>query len=1053
MKTKWRKEEMSELKDQADREAALNCKEGNYLISAGAGSGKTYTLANRIIALMAEKDEAGNYKRHFSELLVMTFTKKAAAEMKDRTRDFLRKEPKYHDLLPEVESASIVTFDAFALEIVKKFHYELGLDKDVENLDEALISIKKKELLEAILKEKYEAVKEGGEARFASLIRRHEVKDDDDIVNIVLKLLAQSDLAPDADAYFETLKEKQFSQECIDSAIKEYLELLKENVVESYEALKGDDEITEACPEASEDYLSFFEGILAISDYDEFAREVFAKSFSKFTGLEEEVSKRKNDILKPFGEMKKALKVQGDSDMIAKRIRRAKEDVLEIISLAEKLSMRIEAFKKEKNAYSFADIAKLAAKAVSIPSVRKELQDRYHYIMIDEYQDTNDLQEDFVSSLGCPNVFQVGDMKQAIYGFRNANPSLFLKKYHAYSSGDGGTLYKLSANFRTRGPMLESINDLFSEIMNKDVGGVDYRLGHALDKGNDKYVEGEVDHHAALITYKATRGDERAEMEASLIAEDIREKIEGKYQIFDKGSSSYRDCSYKDFAVLVDKRSELSVYKRIFSEYKIPFEASEKGERSEAEITIVLKNLSRLASIFFEAGLEKEKKHLYVSLMRSFLYQEKDEAIFHSLYGEGNSKWKEGDLYRYFSINAKRLLESNLEDALSSLIADFKIVEKIPLLGEVKANYELLDGFEHLAASMSRLGYSLKEFSDYFEQLEKYEESFNVAPTPSGSDVVRYLTIHQSKGLEYPIIYLPSLFHSFNSTMNRKANNSSYMVSSRYGLIIPSILKGDEDEIEKLDTTEASIYLHLEKKHLSEEALSEKMRLFYVALTRAKEMAYLFEVDKGDKPRVSDPRKAKNFSDFLDCYSNKKGLLRVERRTLNHKVGEANEKGKEFVKTDFRSISVEPIEAEVSHASKQRVGTKDEGALRYGEKLHRYLELADFASKDVSWIENLEDRKKIEKVLALPLFDKASEAKVYHEYAFYDEESNLHGVIDLLLVYSDHIDLVDFKASSIDDPSYVEQLHAYQAYLAKVFKQPIKDYLLSIQSASIKGVD
>ena len=159
---------MSDLIDQKDRDGALHSKEGNHLISAGAGSGKTFTLANRIIELMAEKNPDGTYKRHFSELLVMTFTKKAAAEMKDRTRKFLRESGKYDDLLPEVENASIVTFDAFALQIVKKFHYELGLGGDVQNLDEGIINIKKKELLEQILMEKYEGVKRGNERR-----RRH----------------------------------------------------------------------------------------------------------------------------------------------------------------------------------------------------------------------------------------------------------------------------------------------------------------------------------------------------------------------------------------------------------------------------------------------------------------------------------------------------------------------------------------------------------------------------------------------------------------------------------------------------------------------------------------------------------------------------------------------------------------------------------------------------------------------------------------------------------------------------------------------------------------
>ena len=1044
---------MSDLIDQKDRDGALHSKEGNHLISAGAGSGKTFTLANRIIELMAEKNPDGTYKRHFSELLVMTFTKKAAAEMKDRTRKFLRESGKYDDLLPEVENASIVTFDAFALQIVKKFHYELGLGGDVQNLDEGIINIKKKELLEQILMEKYEGVKSGKEERFASLIRRHEMKDDDDIANIVLKLLAQADLSPDKDAFFDELPKQEFSDSLMDEAIQAFFNYQKELVNKTYEDLLSNAGLFEDCQEALDENLKIIQSLSEITDYDTFYSTLTTIKFKQYRGLDEEAKKTKDSLMGPFNDAKSAVKAHGESKAIKERILRTKDDVLEIIDLAKRLSERIDAFKKEKNAWSFADIAKLAAKAVTIPSVKKELQERYHYIMIDEYQDTSDLQEAFVNSLECPNVFQVGDMKQSIYGFRNANPSLFLSKYKDYQAHKGGTLYHLSANFRTRGPMLESINDMFDEIMTTEVGGVDYRNGHALAQGNKGYVEGSVDHHAVLVKYGAVYNEDRGKTEAQLIAEDIQRKVAEKYQIFNKEKKVYRDCTYSDFAVLVDKRTELDAYKKVFSEYKIPFEASEKGERSEAEITIALKNLSRFAVIFEESGeqAEKEKKHLYVSLSRSFLLRSKDKEIFEGL--KVNDKWKESPLYRFFFEHHKELLSANLEDALALFIEHFEIIEKLPLLGEVKENYELLDSFEHLAASMSKLGYKLKEFSEYFEQLEKYDESFNVAPSFSGNDVVRYLTIHQSKGLEYPIIYLPSLFHSFESQMNRKANNSAYKTSARFGLIIPSI----QDEIEAQngieDTTQSTVYAFVEKLLAKKEALSEKMRLFYVALTRAKEGAYLYEMDKGDKPLVSDPRNAKRFDDFLDCYSNKKGTLKVEVTSgpTGHK-GNGRSLAGDFKPFEYHSISVTPYVKNVARASKEAHGLPDEGALRFGEKLHRLLELSDFASKDGSWIKEDAERKLIQGVLSLSLFEKAGEAKVYHEYAFYDEDNDLNGIIDLLLVYPDHIDLVDFKTSNIEDEAYVKQLDSYSEYLKKVFNKPIKRYLLSIVGQTFKEI-
>ena len=142
----------------------------------------------------------------------------------------------------------------------------------------------------------------------------------------------------------------------------------------------------------------------------------------------------------------------------------------------------------------------------------------------------------------------------------------------------------------------------------------------------------------------------------------------------------------------------------------------------------------------------------------------------------------------------------------------------------------------------------------------------------------------------------------------------------------------------------------------------------------------------------------------------------------------------------------------VARASKEAHGLPDEGALRFGEKLHRLLELSDFASKDSSWIKEDAERKLIQGVLSLSLFEKAGEAKVYHEYAFYDEDNDLNGIIDLLLVYPDHIDLVDFKTSNIEDEAYVKQLDSYSEYLKKVFNKPIKRYLLSIVGQTFKEI-
>jgi ATP-dependent exoDNAse (exonuclease V) beta subunit len=199
---------------------------------------------------------------------------------------------------------------------------------------------------------------------------------------------------------------------------------------------------------------------------------------------------------------------------------------------------------------------------------------------------------------------------------------------------------------------------------------------------------------------------------------------------------------------------------------------------------------------------------------------------------------------------------------------------------------------------------------------------------------------------------------------------------------------------------------------------------------------------------------AKKFTDFLALYPNSNGKCGKEKWALEplptKKEEEPSEKGA-VVFASIPELSLKELGGK--RASKELVGETPYEAFIYGEKMHRLLELSDFATKDVSWIQDQKDREKIEKVLALPLFENAKDAKVFHEYRFYDDESGHEGSIDLLLVYEDHIDLVDYKSGDIEDEAYPKQLATYEKHLKKVFKQPIKKYLLSIRECRIKGVD
>ncbi len=1046
------------LIDNVDRELALHAKEGNYLVSAGAGSGKTFTLTNRILELVLEKDASGKRFRSFKDLLVLTFTKKAAAEMKERTRKNLgeaKKEGKidekeYASLSTELEQASIMTFDAFALDVVKKYHYELGLGKDVTNLDEAILSVAKKNGLEKIFEQHYKEAVADPNCPFAKLINRHEVRDDDDIVNIVLLFDALAEQTTDKEAFLDGYIAKHYSDEFFKEAFaKWYQEQIKgiEKLIGEANKIYG--------PESEELQFAVIQSIQDLLA-EQGDRELFLTDVNKYrapkipTGEKEihEVAhdawKKKKDAA--FAEVKAQTKksVGSHYESIKARYFRTKEDAETIVSLVKELDAAMEALKKEHNAWSFADIAKLAQKAAKIPSVAASLHDRYKYVMIDEYQDTNDLQEDFIASLHRDNVYAVGDIKQSIYGFRNAKPELFASKFEKYGRGEGGKLLKLQANFRSRGPVLDSVNDIFGTLMSLQVGGVNYGSGHALAFGQSDYVEeGKDRHDITFVTYPRVQSEERGITEARLIASDILRKVRSGYLVGKNKEGERRPCEFGDFAILVDKRTELNDYKKAFTEYQIPFEASEKGDRSHSPLTYLIKNLAKLTVLLEEEPGSNAIPHCFMAIARSFAFSYKDDVLYRLM---KDGTYDKESFFVTIKTNAKKLLKMHLSDALSFFIEGFDIVNKISLLGDVKANLELLLSFEGLAENMAKLGYGLKEFAAYFEDLDRYEETFNVEPNPSGLSTVRFMTIHQSKGLEFPIVYCPSLFHQFESNNNRSANNSAYLVSLPYGLILPAIDPEDN---------EWTIFHFLEKKRRKEEAISERMRLLYVALTRPKEQCYLLLAEQNpEKPFEGTAAEAKTFANFLALYPNQNGKCGKETwavEPLPEKKEENPSAPKKIIFGEVPELSLK--EKEGKRASKELVGETPYEAFLYGEKMHRLLELSDFATKDVSWIQDQKDREKIEKVMALPLFENAKNAKVFHEYRFYDEESGHEGSIDLLLVYEDHIDLVDYKSGDIEDEAYPKQLATYEKHLKKVFKQPIKKYLLSIRECRIKGVD
>ncbi|MBO4540683.1 MAG: UvrD-helicase domain-containing protein, partial [Bacilli bacterium] len=819
---------------------------------------------------------------------------------------------------------------------------------------------------------------------FAHLAKNLAFKDDSELRALVLKVDAAADLEEDRDSFFADYKAKHFDdpsffedawQEIVDrflSGFQKGIALLEE----------------EGTEEDRQKDVEFLQNLLALSKQDQalFWKQLIDENFPVYRkkNLEyKEIHTKANDAFyKPAHAFAKAFPSKQKQ---WECYQATEQDALEVLSLAKELGERMKRFSYEHACFTFAGIATLAREVVKKnPAVQKQMHEKYRFIMVDEYQDTNDLQETFLNSLQAENVFQVGDVKQSIYAFRNANPALFESKRKSYGKADSPDhLITLADNFRSREPILHGINDLFLSIMSERAGGVDYQDNQALLFGNTSYSGEEGDSHKPVIaTYEILPSKTKGEWEARTIAGDIARRISEGSPVQD---GSLRPCTYKDFCILVDKRTDLDSYRRVFNDLKIPFEAVEKGESSKKDMTLVFRNLLELILVLQGElpASENRRKHLFVSLERSFLIAEEDETIYNMV---KSASYPESPLFQKAKELGEAIRGENLEDAVSAIFSEFAFVEKLPLLGEVKENYATIERFQNLSATFAGFGWDLLAFFSYFSDIEKYDQEFNIEPASSGMDCVHYMTIHASKGLEFPFVYVAGCHHEFHRKNPNSGEKKTATYHSKYGVLLSRI--GPEGD----DTLTNFLFQKAKEEERSSQN-SERMRLFYVALTRAKEYLYLVRPPKKElKKGPKAPADANKMSDFLDAYENKNHAFLEESWPPAFEPADLPLQKTEKAPVELKEVSVPAMEEKpLQRASKAKKERINPAILLEGSRLHRLLELVDWKKKDVSWIKNPKDRQLIEKAISLPLFTDSSSAKAFREYSFVDEEAGVNG--------------------------------------------------------------
>ena len=1015
-----------------EQKLAIEQEGTNLIVSAGAGSGKTAVLSERVLRKVKEGID-------IRKILILTFTNEAAGEMKERIRSKMQ-EAGLDEQLLYLDAAYITTFDAFAFSQVKKYHYLFNLDANLSIVDSSVIQLERRKILDEIIMELYETKDE----RYLKLVRDFTTRDDEIIKEAILNISNTLDLRYDKKEYLQHYIEKYYQKDFIDELFQEYFSYLKNLTVlieEDYYALE--EYLTDPVRQKCYDALS---PIFCPRNYDDLYRHSI--HLPQFRGLDPDGIDLKEDLKKLVTDLQE-LTVYREEEL-KEQVFSTKDYVFAIIQVILKLDERISAYKREKNAFEFVDIAKMAIQIVKEhPDIREELKASYQEIMIDEYQDTNDLQEMFIQEIENHNVYMVGDIKQSIYRFRNANPNIFREKYDRYKNHVQGEKIDLLENFRSRREVLDAINEIFRLIMVPELGGVDYQDHHAMIFGNmayEKEGKNDEDHHLEILKYSnSERKFSNAEIEAFTIVQDIQNKINHHMLVYDFKKKKNREVQYQDFCIILDRGTQMDRYKKIFEMFHIPMEIYKDSNLTEEEDILVIRSIIRLILAIKNQTFDTSMRYYFTSVARSYVGNMKDEDIFNHL---ENHTFYETEIYQKAWKIARKLDEMTPHILLCHILFEFQFYQHLILKGYVRDAMIRLDYLLDLADSMENLGFTISDFLDYLSSMLDSKTEIRYKEAKGNSNSVKIMNIHKSKGLEFPVCY----FAGFDQHFNLRDLQSRFMMDSTYGILTPFY----QDGIGTLFTK-----VLIKNKYLEEE-IAEKIRLFYVALTRAKEKIIIivpeFKKENLVKTKIDylTGMKYRSFYDFLASISLNLNSY-VKTIDLNNiplsKDYEFSVKKKvEQIQTDqkmeFHDLKISSSLLEQEHASKNIetiLTPKDARLLEQGTKIHEMLEETDFKNPTSSnlYVKHL-----------LDTFDFKN-AEIYQEleFIFVKDHQEIHGIIDLMLEYEDEIKIIDYKLKNIEDDAYIKQLNVYYEYMRSVSDKKISLYLYSIMDNQVKEVE
>ena len=1065
---------------------AINKRNKNIIVSAGAGSGKTAVLTERISKILEEGHT-------LDELLVLTFTNKAAAEMKERVRKKIIENPKISKYKDEVDAANITTFDSYCQFVVKKYGYLLNI-AEVNVADSVYLEIKKNEILDSILLNHFKNDKD----RLHNFYEIYPNKNDDELKDIINNVYKKIDLIIDKDEFYNNYFINHFSDEFKKEIINKYASVLIKNLkMTSYyidEIIKGLEEEKEYVltndikQEAiSQAYYNFVNDIDELINHEYKYLDIYnllkvsypknvmmsqsARNNVELSEIRSSFKEAKDEFNKIINDVRKKLISLDEIELEFKENIELSKLILDIV---KEYDDKVYEFKIQNNIYSFMDIQKLAIRLLKIDSVKEEIKNSLYEILIDEYQDTSNIQEYFINLISNNNVYVVGDIKQSIYRFRNAEPSLFNNKYNTYSTNIDDDKYKniridLTKNFRSRKEVLSSINAVFNNLMSLEHGSADFKKSHQMVYGLTEYDKKRINdfnYNMDILEYDLAKSDNEEdtkddesylanmqEIEANIIAKDINDKIANNFMVFDSDKKELRKALYSDFCILIDRSTDFEIIKKILENKNIPVSIEADLKINADNITLILSSLVNLVVLTRKNQYNSDYYHYFTSVARSYLFMMDDDKIFDIVTSaQEMRKYKNVEPIDNEISNKIKLIASKTNDfsnaeIFTMLLDEFKVIEKLPLVGDTLSKMVIIDKIRNCIDLWSSFGESLDTISEYIkEMLSDDNNKYSVDTT--GANAVRIMTIHKSKGLEFPICYFPMLSKKFNQPIKEKIG-----FNEKYGLFF-----------EKRGDKAISIIREIAKDIETIENLSEKIRLLYVALTRVREKIVLIYA----KPK-KDTLFIDNINSFNSMISYVKEDIKDYIKDVDLKTYDIDDSYKKKRRLKLVNYNAKPIYNDSSYLgpviSQNRISKEvievlsdnEQENIDLGLKYHEYMEMLDFNNVDTSIIKEKDIKDNIDKVLNNKIMKDLSKAKTYHEHEFIFEDKNtketFHGIIDLLAVYPDHVDIIDYKLFHINDKAYDRQLSIYKRYVKSIINLPINCYLLSLANNEIREVN